>query len=45
MKDIHSHVLFGVDDGAPDIDSSIEMLRAAKRANIDVLYARRICTT
>ena len=39
MKDIHSHVLFGVDDGAPDIDSSIEMLRAAKRANIDVLYA------
>ncbi len=31
MIDIHSHVLFGVDDGAPDIDISLEMLRMAGR--------------
>ncbi len=29
MIDIHSHVLFGLDDGSPDIDVSIEMLRMA----------------
>ncbi len=27
--DIHTHVLPGVDDGAPDLDASLEMLRSA----------------
>lgn len=29
MIDIHSHVLFGLDDGSPDIDVSLAMLRMA----------------
>ena len=29
MIDIHSHFLFGVDDGSPDIDSSVSMLKRA----------------
>ena len=32
MRDIHSHILPGVDDGAPDIKASLEMLEAAKAA-------------
>ena len=29
MVDIHSHILFGVDDGAKDIEESIELLKQA----------------
>ena len=29
MIDIHNHILFAIDDGAPDIDTSIEMCRDA----------------
>ncbi len=29
MKDIHSHVLFGIDDGPQNIDDSLDMLRDA----------------
>ena len=29
FKDIHTHILFGVDEGSPDIDTSLEMLRMA----------------
>lgn len=29
MTDIHNHILFDIDDGSPDIDTSIEMCRDA----------------
>ena len=29
MIDIHNHVLFGIDDGSPDIEYSIEMIKKA----------------
>lgn len=29
FTDIHNHILFGVDDGSPDIKTSMEMLRMA----------------
>ena len=32
MTDIHSHILFGLDDGAETVDESVAMLRAAKKA-------------
>ena len=35
MIDIHNHILFGVDDGSPDIDASIEMIRDAVNDGID----------
>lgn len=35
MIDIHSHLLYGVDDGAKSIEESIEMLEAAKKQGID----------
>ncbi len=31
MVDVHSHVLFGLDDGSPDLGTSVEMLRMAAR--------------
>jgi len=34
MKDIHNHLLYGIDDGATDLDSSIEIL--------DSLYERGV---
>ncbi len=39
MIDIHSHILFGVDDGASDIDESIRMLKEAKKAGFDTIIA------
>ena len=30
MRDIHCHILPGVDDGARDLSASLEMLEAAK---------------
>ena len=32
LRDIHCHILPGVDDGAPDLASSLKMLEAAKEA-------------
>lgn len=35
MKDLHSHILFGIDDGSETIEESIELLKEAKRQGID----------
>lgn len=40
MRDIHCHILPGVDDGAADLDESIAMLRAAAKAGVTHL----VCT-
>lgn len=39
MVDIHSHVLFGIDDGARNIDESLKMLKAAEKAGIKTVAA------
>lgn len=39
MVDIHSHVLFGVDDGAIDIEESLQMLKAAEKAGVRAVVA------
>ncbi len=39
MIDIHTHVLFGLDDGAPDIEVSLEMLRLAARTGTTDIVA------
>jgi protein-tyrosine phosphatase len=39
MVDIHSHVLWGMDDGAPTIDVSLEMLRIAAEAGTTDIVA------
>lgn len=40
MRDLHCHILPGVDDGARDLDASLEMLQAAKSAGITSI----VCT-
>ncbi len=37
--DIHSHVLFGVDDGAKTIEESLELLRLVKSQGTDAIIA------
>ena len=39
MHDIHSHIIYGVDDGAENLQQSLNMLDAAKAAGIDRIYA------
>ncbi len=39
MVDIHSHVLWGMDDGAPTIEVSLEMLRTAAAAGTTDIVA------
>ena len=39
LTDIHSHILFGVDDGAPDYEESVKMLKEAKKAGFDTIIA------
>lgn len=35
MKDMHNHILFSIDDGSKNIESSIEMLKKAQENGID----------
>ncbi len=39
MVDIHSHILFGVDDGAPAYEESVKMLKEAKKAGFHTIIA------
>ena len=34
ITDIHNHILPAIDDGSPDIDTSLEMVRAMKAIGI-----------
>lgn len=43
MVDIHSHVLPGVDDGAPDKDRAIAMLKQAKKEGTNSIFATPHC--
>ena len=43
MIDFHSHVLPHIDDGAHDIEMSLEMLRESKRQNVDTVVATPHC--
>lgn len=39
MKDLHSHILYGIDDGCRSIDSSMEVLRSAYEAGVtDIIF-------
>ena len=35
MTDIHSHILFGVDDGSKTIEESISLLKELQKAGFD----------
>lgn len=39
MVDIHSHLIFGVDDGSSCLEESIRMIEAAKKNGIDTIIA------
>lgn len=39
MYDIHSHIIYGVDDGAASIEESVEMARYAAADGVDVIIA------
>lgn len=43
MRDIHSHILPGVDDGARDLAESLEMLMAAKKAGVTSIVCTPHC--
>ena len=39
LLDIHSHILFNMDDGAQDIEESVKMLRAAQNVHVAGIVA------
>ena len=38
VVDIHSHMVYGVDDGSPDFESSVKMLRMAKEQGAEAIF-------
>lgn len=43
MRDMHCHILPGVDDGARDLDESLAMLEAAKQAGVTSIVCTPHC--
>ena len=43
MRDIHCHILPGVDDGARTLEESLQMLQAAKDAGITSIVCTPHC--
>lgn len=43
MRDVHCHIVPGVDDGSRNLDESIAMLHAARRAGITEIVATPHC--
>ena len=43
MRDIHCHILPGVDDGARDLDESLAMLEAAKQVGVTSIVCTPHC--
>lgn len=43
MRDIHSHILPGVDDGAVNLEESLAMLEAAKAAGVTSIVCTPHC--
>jgi protein-tyrosine phosphatase len=39
MIDIHSHILYGVDDGSPTMEESVKMLKKAHELGITTIFA------
>ena len=39
MIDIHSHIIFGMDDGSPTLGESIKMLQQAQKLGITTIFA------
>lgn len=37
MTDLHTHILPGIDDGAPDVETSLEMLRMEAEQGVDTV--------